>query len=809
MLPHPTNPDILYIGSVNGGVWKTTNATSANPVWHPLTDSMPSLSIGALAFDYSDSKYNTIVAGIGSQSSDGRLGGLHMGVLRTTDGGETWKLLGTDDLYGYRIAGVHAYGTTITVCAVGYGLLSTQLYQNGATFYSKDTGETWKQVNSESCTDMQATSTQPWTVFRASLQSGIVVSHDSGASWSAGLLPDFPSRFVDTIRNIRISVRNIGTAEKPSFMIYAGFLARTLQGLFRGVPAPNTDNYTWTKLDAPVTNDNGTFNGLNPEFENNPGEGGNADGGRYYKPGGQGTIHFSIVSDANDPFVVYVGGDRQPTGGNATNPSWPNGIGAYNYDGRLFRCNASLETGKQCTPLTHMFAGNNSAPHADSRHMMFDAQGRIIEADDGGVFTRTIPSTTTGQWYSMNGNLQVQEAQGVAYVGNGIFVTGNQDTGTTFGIGGGSKPWNSLGQGDGAVPRAGINADKSRVVYWSYPFFGGFSATTFSAQGEVTTTVEPALNIAGTPNSLQNWVSGPAPPVSFYQDYQVNSVDAKRLLFTFTLDKFVYESFDGGETLQPIVIPGAPAAQQGNGAAVYGGIYRGTASANAGYLAGANLLAARGAAAGANWTMTNYPPIDMRWPTIAHVAAHPRNIEFVAVLGLYGEVAYSKDFGKTWAVLPPLVTGVFGMPDSMQRRIAIIPGGESDRFVVAGRTGVYVYYDSQSKWWRVPFPNAFVNDMAYDPHDDLLYVSTLGRSVWSVPRTSTVFTKYAFSHSRLPAGYVRPPKIPNWQTLTYVFAALTVVLFLAALVFAVAFLTTKLRDAPADEDPLLAHDEHA
>lgn len=771
---------------------------------------MPSLSIGALAFDYSDKTLNTIVAGIGSQSSDGRLGGLHVGVLRTTDGGKTWKTLGTEALYGYRIAGIHAYQSTISVCAVGYGLLSTQLYQNGATFFSKDSGETWKQSNSESCTDMQSDKTlPPWTVYRASLQSGIVVSHDSGETWSSPLFPDFPSQFSDTTRNIRIAVRNLGTRERPSILVYAGFLAKTLQGLYRGLPSTGTDKYSWQKLDSPKTNDNGTFNGLNPEYENNPGEGGDGDDGHYYKAGGQGTIHFSIIGDINDPNIVYVGGDRQPTGGNATNPSWPNGIGAYNYDGRLFRCNASLPTGEQCLPLTHMYAANNSAPHADSRDMMFDANGRIIEADDGGIYVRTAPLTTTGQWYSLNGNIQVQEAQGVAYVGNGIFVTGNQDTGTTYGVGGGSKPWDSLGQGDGAVPRSGLNAaTKARTVYWSYPFFGGFSATTFSSEGNIVDTVDKSLNVNGTVNSLQQWISGPAPPVSFYQNYKVNSVNPSRLLFTFTLDKFVYESFDGGETLFPVKIAGAPVNQQGNGAAVYGGIYKGQPSEEVAYVAGANLLASRGAAAGSNWTMTNYPPIGVRWPNIADVAAHPHNIEFVAVLGLYGEVSYSKNSGKNWNVLPPLITGVFGMPDSMQLRILIVPGKEQDRFVVAGRTGVYVYNDAKSKWWRVPFPNAFVADMGYDVQDDLLYVSTLGRSVWAIPKASTVFTKYNFENAAPPPGYVRPPKIPNWQTLTFVFAALTVVLFLSTLVASVAFLTTKLRDEnPPEEiaDPLLLH----
>src|SRR5437764_4424632 len=28
---HPTNANIMYVGSVNGGIWKTTNATAASP----------------------------------------------------------------------------------------------------------------------------------------------------------------------------------------------------------------------------------------------------------------------------------------------------------------------------------------------------------------------------------------------------------------------------------------------------------------------------------------------------------------------------------------------------------------------------------------------------------------------------------------------------------------------------------------------------------------------------------------------------------------------------------------------------------
>jgi hypothetical protein len=54
---------VLYIGSVTGGVWKTINATAERPTWTPLTDHLPSLSIGAVAISSLDR--NVIYAGTG------------------------------------------------------------------------------------------------------------------------------------------------------------------------------------------------------------------------------------------------------------------------------------------------------------------------------------------------------------------------------------------------------------------------------------------------------------------------------------------------------------------------------------------------------------------------------------------------------------------------------------------------------------------------------------------------------------------------------------------------------------------------
>jgi len=107
---HPTNPDILYIGAVNGGIWRTINATAANPDWTPLTDTLPSLSIGALEFDPTDATHQTLIGGSALVSSFGADGGARIGVLRSLDGGNTWAVLAGDMFPNENLTSVAARG---------------------------------------------------------------------------------------------------------------------------------------------------------------------------------------------------------------------------------------------------------------------------------------------------------------------------------------------------------------------------------------------------------------------------------------------------------------------------------------------------------------------------------------------------------------------------------------------------------------------------------------------------------------------------------------------------------------------------
>ncbi len=87
----------VYAGAAEGGVWVSFNALTGNPVtWQPLTDSQPSLATGAIAINPAScgtfnghDQSNLILVGTGESNfaQDNIYGA---GVLRSTDGGQTW-----------------------------------------------------------------------------------------------------------------------------------------------------------------------------------------------------------------------------------------------------------------------------------------------------------------------------------------------------------------------------------------------------------------------------------------------------------------------------------------------------------------------------------------------------------------------------------------------------------------------------------------------------------------------------------------------------------------------------------------------
>jgi len=87
----PGQPNVFYIGAVNGGVWKTTDF---GRTWKPIFDAQPSGSIGAIAIAPSNPDIVYVGSGEGLQRPDLSTGD---GIYKSTDAGMTWTHLGLRD----------------------------------------------------------------------------------------------------------------------------------------------------------------------------------------------------------------------------------------------------------------------------------------------------------------------------------------------------------------------------------------------------------------------------------------------------------------------------------------------------------------------------------------------------------------------------------------------------------------------------------------------------------------------------------------------------------------------------------------
>ena len=137
----PGNPALYYIGTPEGGVWKTTDGGT---VWKPVFDAEHVPSIGAVGVAPSDPEIVYVGTGDGSfwSFTPGR------GVYKSTDGGKTWKNIGLDKtLYINSVLVDPKNPNIVLVGAMG----SRQFGAEGpnaarGVYRTTDGGRTWKHV---------------------------------------------------------------------------------------------------------------------------------------------------------------------------------------------------------------------------------------------------------------------------------------------------------------------------------------------------------------------------------------------------------------------------------------------------------------------------------------------------------------------------------------------------------------------------------------------------------------------------------------------------------------------------------------
>ncbi|KKN91516.1 hypothetical protein LCGC14_0218490 [marine sediment metagenome] len=188
-----SNPDIMYVGTASGGLWKST---SGGIKWEPIFDKEVTASIGAVAIQQSNP--SVIWAGTGEGNPRNSLNGGY-GVYKSLDGGKTWKSMGLEKTrHIHRIKIDPMDPNTVYVGAIGSPWGE---HPERGVFKTTDGGETWKKVlfvnNKTGVADLIMDPTNPnkliaamwehkrdpWFFNSGGSGSGLYITHDGGKNW--------------------------------------------------------------------------------------------------------------------------------------------------------------------------------------------------------------------------------------------------------------------------------------------------------------------------------------------------------------------------------------------------------------------------------------------------------------------------------------------------------------------------------------------------------------------------------------------------------------------------------------------------
>jgi Abnormal spindle-like microcephaly-assoc'd, ASPM-SPD-2-Hydin len=265
---NPNNPSVIYLGSAQGGVWRSSDGGST---WLPLFDrplsEHISLGIGepaGIAIDpnNTDTIYVGTSSRVGSSEPD-TIGQPAAGLFKSTDGGASWIALGSGFPAGNTGNATQFLNRTINVIIVDPANSNVvYLASVNGVFTSSDGGQNWTAasgISGDTRSLVLDLSTPASTrILHAGVSGkGVFISKDSGQTFSQTLSPTTPAVAAALAGSsfTRVIVALAPPASPPNVngvqVIYV-----TMAGTYSGTPDPvgvflSTDQGgTWTRQAA-------------------------------------------------------------------------------------------------------------------------------------------------------------------------------------------------------------------------------------------------------------------------------------------------------------------------------------------------------------------------------------------------------------------------------------------------------------------------------------------------------------------------------------------------------------------------------
>lgn len=260
---NPTNSNVIWAGTASGGLWKSTNAGST---WSTVTDLLPTLGVGDVAIDPSNTNTMYLATGDGDHFT-----AYSVGVLKSTDGGTTWNTTGLN------------YNTTQTVRMSRILINPTTpntliVAASNGIYRSTNGGTNWTQAIAGDFKDIEFKPGDPSILYAGKSNGAIYRSTNSGANWTL-ITNGLPTANAGRVA-LAVSIQD------PT-VVYALFAHSSTSG-YLGLYVSTDSGLTWTLSSNTPNILDGSAAGTDT--------------------GGQGWYDLALAVSPTDAGEVYVGG---------------------------------------------------------------------------------------------------------------------------------------------------------------------------------------------------------------------------------------------------------------------------------------------------------------------------------------------------------------------------------------------------------------------------------------------------------------------------------------------------------------------